>query len=156
MSDGYQLVMAALLSASEVFAEEAQAVAGTVAGGGPRVLPNIPSAVCPAEPGARAGTTARLYRAVIEIRDAVLALKSADTPGRATRALTRGPLEEAPSQTIRTAVNATVLIRQLDAGQRRTRYDRRSAPSSVIARPANLRLEAIRLAQASMTFCVSR
>lgn len=120
------------------------------------LLAAVPSAACPTGPGSPAGATARLYRTVIEMRDAALVLGPNDTPDRAAAASSQGLVREAHDQTMKTATEAAVLIHELDIELRRSRQDGRAGASAAITCSADLRLEASRLAQASRTFRAPR
>ena len=120
------------------------------------LLAAVPSAAHAAESDAPISRTARLYRAVIEIRDAALVLRPADTPGPAAAAPTRRLLPEIPDQAAKTAIEAGSLIRNVDMRPHRTWRDRWANPSSVVSHPANLCSEASRLAQGSTKFAHSQ
>lgn len=120
------------------------------------LLAAVPFAACHTGPESPAGATARLYRTVIEIRDAALVLGPSDAPDPAWTVSPQGRLEEAPDQTMKTAEEAAALIQELDMALHWTRQDGRADAPAAITRSADLRLEASSLAHMSRTFGASR
>ena len=92
---------------------------------------------------------ARLYDAVIEIRDAALALRPYGTPDMAM-ASTDGSLGHFPGRAPDAAAEAAVLIHSLDVAG--CQQEGRRAEASRITFSADLSLEASILAKVSRTF----
>ncbi len=90
----------------------------------------------------------RLYRAVVEIRDAALALRPYGAPGMSAAATTHGPTTQTAGRATAAAAAAEVV-----SATSVTRWDTgRPAASAAVALPADLGFEAATLAQASQTF----
>ena len=114
------------------------------------LLTAVPSAAqAAASSAAPRGATFRLYCVVIEIRDAALALRPSGAPGTAANASVRGSMGEAAGHSLHAAAEAAFLIHKLDMDVAGGRLDRRTDAPSLLASPADLRLEAARLAKVS-------
>ncbi len=117
------------------------------------LLAAVPSAAqTTADPGVPRDATFRLYCAVIEIRDAALALRHDGSPGRAGTASTPDPLRRIADQSLGVAVQAAHLIRGLDREADGGRPDRCADVTSLETSRADLRFEAATLAKVSEAF----
>jgi hypothetical protein len=107
----------------------------------------------PADPGSPVGVTARLYYAVIEIRDVALALRRNEAMALTAAFLPQGAEEQtcvqAEGQTyvqaLKAATNLASTIRKLDIDMGLGRQDRSTDAPSLIASPIDLCREVSRL-----------
>ena len=106
------------------------------------LLAAVPPAAHAAGPRSLVGATARLYEAVIEIRDAALALRAHDARGVVATLPTRGSTAETSVQGRKAAIEAA-FIQKLDTAL--SHQERRADPLSVITGRADLNLEASKL-----------
>jgi len=107
-------------------------------------------------PGAPQDATFRLYCAVIEIRDAALALRHDGSSGRAGSASTPDPLGRIADRSLGVAVQAAHLIRSLDREADGRRPDRCADATSLETSRADLRYEVVTLAKVSEAFAGQR
>jgi len=117
------------------------------------LLAAAPSAVLSgAVPGMRTDRRSRLYRVVIEIRDAALFLRPYGAPGMAAAAATHGPVGEVADDELTAAMEAASLVAEANVRAADGRQDsQRPDTAHLFAPHADLCIDAAALAELSET-----
>jgi len=120
------------------------------------LLGAVPSAATGPGSEVRADPSSRLYRVVIETRDAALALRHYGAAGVAAATATHGPVGELADQVLEAALDAASLVSE--SNRRAANYrqrNRQRETSRLTALRADLRIDAEPLAKASAMFARS-
>jgi hypothetical protein len=113
------------------------------------LLDAVPTAAHAAGPGSPVGAAARLYYAVIEIRDAALALRRDDALAVTAAFPARGSKEETFTPTLEAAADVASVIRKLDMDVALDQQERSTGAPSLTACPTDLCLEASKLIEST-------